>query len=97
MIFARKMEGGYGTMKQSNANFRVVIRPDSCWGRFASEDAGGEACDRCVEICPEAFEKPHPDRCARVRRGADLSKDLPAIRRAIDECPTGAIRMVGLK
>lgn len=72
----------------------VFIESRRCWGRILGEDSGTGACDLCVQICPEVFEKPTPDRCARVRAQADAASHAAHVRRAAERCPVDAIRVV---
>jgi ferredoxin len=76
---------------------RVTVEPGGCWGRLVGEDSGQGACRACVDICPEVFEKPEHDQCARAKAGVDPSPHLHAIHRAMRACPGEAIRWVGLR
>ena len=75
------------------ARYIASIAPDACWGRIVGEDSGGSACQMCVEICPEVFEKPVANRCARVRSNAKLALYASRIRQAAEGCPVNAIEV----
>ncbi|MBI4164527.1 MAG: ferredoxin [Acidobacteria bacterium] len=72
---------------------QVLIEPGSCWGKNVAEDSGTGACQTCVEICPEVFEKPAPDRCARTRPGVNPRLYARLVFRAAQWCPVNAIRV----
>ncbi|MBI4586407.1 MAG: ferredoxin [Planctomycetes bacterium] len=72
----------------------VIVNPGGCWGRLIGEDCDQGACDQCVQMCPEVFEKPIANACARVRLGADLARHVERIRQAIEACPSDAIRLL---
>jgi ferredoxin len=44
-------------MSVARAKYRVLVDRDLCWGRLVGEDSQQESCRRCVEICPEVFDK----------------------------------------
>jgi ferredoxin len=47
----------------------------------------------CVEICPEVFEKPVANQCARVRSDANPALYVSRIREAAESCPVNAIEI----
>lgn len=71
----------------------AAIEPGLCCGRLIGEDSGVGACELCVQICPEVFEKPVEDRCARVRADADLAGHAEQVFRAARECLVNAIQV----
>jgi ferredoxin len=71
----------------------AAVEIGQCWGRVVSEDSGTGACDLCVQICPEVFEKPMANRCARVRAGVDLATYTDRVVRAARRCPVNAIHV----
>jgi len=73
------------------ATYTASIAPNACWGRIVGEDSGGGACQLCVEICPEVFEKPVANRCARIRSNVKLAPYASRIRQAAEGCPVNAI------
>jgi len=73
------------------ATYTAWIAPNACWGRIVGEDSGGGACQLCVEICPEVFEKPVANRCARIRSNVKLALYASRIRQAAEGCPVNAI------
>lgn len=60
------------------------------------EDSGAGACQICVEICPEVFEKPAPDHCARARLDVNPGAYAAEVRHAARTCPVDAIRVIGI-
>jgi ferredoxin len=78
---------------ESPTTYRVFIPPDRCWGSVIGDDSDQGACALCVEVCPEVFEKPAPNACARVRPGVDPAAHLAEIQRAMALCPVDAIRI----
>jgi ferredoxin len=81
-------------MYASSPRFEVLVEPGRCWGSRIGDDCTQGACAGCVDVCPEVFEKPEEDACARVRPGADLARYVARIHEAIDRCPSDAIHLV---
>jgi len=81
-------------MEPSAPEIVVFLGAGNCWGRTISEDSGDGACDLCVQVCPEVFEKPAPDQCAWVRPNVDVTSYLEQVRLAAQSCPVDAIRVL---
>jgi ferredoxin len=69
----------------------AVVNPGKCWGSNVGEDSGVGACQLCVDICPEVFEKPIANFCAFVRPEVDLLSHESEIQQAARNCPVEAI------
>ena len=78
----------------ASAHLEIVIEPGECWGRLLCEDSGAGACCLCVELCPEVFEKPFANRCARVRANSKFWKYADQIEEAVVQCPVNGIKVV---
>lgn len=72
---------------------RAYVRPKECWGRVVAEDSGAGACALCVELCPEVFEKPSDNSCARVRPHFVPLLYRECVYEAAKRCPVDAIRI----
>jgi ferredoxin len=81
-------------MKQSKSRLHVLVATAGCWGRVIGEDSDEGACQLCVEMCPDVFEKPLANRCAQVRPGVDPTPYVARIRQAAKVCPVNAIHLV---
>lgn len=79
------------TLALKQAALRVFVEPDGCWESEVGEDSVGPVCQLCVDICPEVFEKPSADRCARARVGVDPGAFEDRVRHASACCPIDAI------
>ena len=71
----------------------VVIIPGRCWGSNVCEDTSLGACQLCVDLCPEVFEKPIVNFSAFVRPDADLARYQNKIRHVALSCPVEAIEV----
>lgn len=60
---------------------------------IVGEDSGAGACQLCVELCPEVFEKPFHSSCARVRPDAVPALHMACVAEAARHCPVEAIRI----
>ncbi|MEE8443193.1 MAG: ferredoxin [Dehalococcoidia bacterium] len=79
-------------MKQAQM-LHVEIEQGQCWGQHVSEDTGLGACQLCVELCPEVFEKPIANWCAFARPDVDATPHLEKVYEAIGNCPVEAIQV----
>lgn len=73
----------------------MLITPEECWGSVIGDDSEGGACQMCVYICAEVFEKPVANRCARVRLGVNPTQYAAQVCEAAEYCPVDAIRITG--
>jgi ferredoxin len=48
----------------------------------------------CAEVCPEVFILDEDTAKVRVLRSEPPARVVPAVMRAVNECPTGAISLV---
>lgn len=80
-------------MDHERIRYRVAVDCDACWGHLVGEDSGEESCRLCVDLCPEVFEKPRGDDCARSRPDVDPGPHVACIREAMRRCPTEAIHL----
>ena len=78
----------------SRSALHVSVEPGRCWGRIIGEDSDEGACRFCVDACPEVFEKPLPNQCARVRADVDPTQHVARVRQAVEICPVNAIFLV---
>ncbi len=78
---------------KSDERFCVFIEPGECWGRIVGEDSDTGACQVCVEMCPEVFEKPGANRCARTRSDVDPAAYAGRVYQVAQCCPVDAIRI----
>ncbi len=79
---------------QPKRTLSVVIIPGKCWGSIVCEDTGVGACQLCVDLCPEVFEKPIANFCAFVRPDADIAMYENEIHNAVLSCPVEAIEVM---
>ena len=71
----------------------AVVNPGKCWGSNVSEDSVVGACQLCVDLCAEVFEKPIVNFSAFVRPDADLARYQNKIRHVALSCPVEAIEV----
>jgi ferredoxin len=82
-----------GGLLETERTLGAVIVPGRCWGSNVSEDTGLGACQLCVDLCPEVFEKPIVNFTAFVRPDADLAPYEDEIRQVALSCPVEAIEV----
>lgn len=80
-------------LTEKGGDLRVLITSEECWGSVIGEDSDEGACQMCVYICAEVFEKPAANRCARVRLGVNPTPYAAQVREAAEYCPVDAIRI----
>ena len=83
-------------MHRRQIRYHVVVDCETCWGRLVGEDSDQESCRLCVDVCPEVFDKPQPNGCARSRPGVDPAPFLACVCQAVRLCPTEAIQLVAV-
>ena len=82
-----------GGILETRRTFGAEIFPGRCWGSRICEDTGVGACQLCVDLCPEVFEKPIVNFTALVRPYVDLSSYEDQIRHVALCCPVEAIEV----
>ena len=80
-------------LMDAERTLEAVVNPGKCWGSNVGEDTGVGACQFCVDLCPEVFEKPIVNFSAFVRPGADLAPHEDKIRHIALGCPVEAIEV----
>ncbi len=85
--------GVRGGILETRRTFGVEIFPGRCWGSKVCEDTGLGACQLCVDLCPEVFEKPIVNFTAFVRPDVDLSSYEDRIRHVALCCLEEAIEV----